>query len=147
MHQVACDDETAFKIMDRAREAGVNFIDTANVYGNDGLSELYQIHMQHNDTPEQETLRALDDLVRQGKVLYIGVSNYAAYRLGHRAHHWRAHPRAARRQSRQREPRPERRAVEAPRRSESARRAGISVRVHRPQQWWSLVGKGDALSV
>ena len=43
--------------------------------------DLYQIHMQDVDTPEEETLRALDDLVRQGKVLYIGASNYAAYRL------------------------------------------------------------------
>jgi aryl-alcohol dehydrogenase-like predicted oxidoreductase len=43
--------------------------------------DLYQIHMQDLDTPEEETLRALDDLVRQGKVLYIGCSNYAAYRL------------------------------------------------------------------
>ena len=43
--------------------------------------DLYQIHMQDYDTPEEETLRALDDLVRQGKVLYIGASNYAAYRL------------------------------------------------------------------
>jgi aryl-alcohol dehydrogenase-like predicted oxidoreductase len=43
--------------------------------------ELYQIHMQDNDVPEAETLRALDDLVRQGKVLYVGASNYAAYRL------------------------------------------------------------------
>ena len=43
--------------------------------------DLYQVHMQDRDTPEEETLRALDDLVRQGKVLYIGASNYAAYRL------------------------------------------------------------------
>jgi len=43
--------------------------------------DLYQIHMQDIDTPEDETLRALEDLVRQGKVLYIGCSNYAAYRL------------------------------------------------------------------
>src|SRR5690606_37835302 len=43
--------------------------------------DLYQIHMQDLDTPEEETLRALDDLVRAGKVLYIGCSNYAAYRL------------------------------------------------------------------
>jgi aryl-alcohol dehydrogenase-like predicted oxidoreductase len=43
--------------------------------------DLYQIHMQDLDTPEEETLRALDDLIRQGKVLYIGCSNYAAYRL------------------------------------------------------------------
>src|SRR5439155_24044740 len=43
--------------------------------------DLYQIHMQDADTPEEETLRALDDLVRAGKVLYLGCSNYAAYRL------------------------------------------------------------------
>jgi aryl-alcohol dehydrogenase-like predicted oxidoreductase len=43
--------------------------------------DLYQVHMQDIDTPEEETLRALEDLVRQGKVLYIGASNYAAYRL------------------------------------------------------------------
>src|SRR5262249_1452755 len=125
-------------ILERALEAGVNFVDTADVYGPDGLSErvignwfeksgkrdqgvlatkmrfrlrsgpngtgpsrprlvraregglepprpdridLYQIHMQDIDPPEEETLRALDDLVRAGKVLYLGCSNYAAYRL------------------------------------------------------------------
>jgi aryl-alcohol dehydrogenase-like predicted oxidoreductase len=124
--------------MSRALERGVGFIDTADVYGQDGLSErvvgawmaetknrdrvvlatkfrfrmgdgpnstgasryrivrtveeslrrlktdridLYQIHMQDLDTPEEETLRALDDLVHAGKVLYLGASNYAAYRL------------------------------------------------------------------
>jgi aryl-alcohol dehydrogenase-like predicted oxidoreductase len=43
--------------------------------------DLYQIHMQDIETPEEETLRALDDLVKQGKVVYIGASNYAGYRL------------------------------------------------------------------
>jgi len=43
--------------------------------------DLYQVHAQDIETPEEETLRALDDLVRQGKVLYVGCSNYAAYRL------------------------------------------------------------------
>jgi len=138
MHGIAADEKTAFAMIDRALAAGVNFIDTADVYGNDGLSErvlgswfekskrrnqvvlatkfrfkmwdgpngsgasrahivravedslkrlktdridLYQIHMQDIDTPEEETLRALDDLVRAGKVLYLGCSNYAAYRL------------------------------------------------------------------
>jgi aryl-alcohol dehydrogenase-like predicted oxidoreductase len=37
--------------------------------------------MQDITVPEEETLRALDDLVRAGKVLYVGCSNYAAYRL------------------------------------------------------------------
>jgi aryl-alcohol dehydrogenase-like predicted oxidoreductase len=138
MHGLGADEKTSFEIMNRAVDAGVGFFDTADVYGNDGLTEkligrwferdkrreqvvlatkcrfrmapgpngtgasrlritraceeslrrlrtdridLYQIHMQDLDTPEEETLRALDDLVRQGKVLYIGASNYAAYRL------------------------------------------------------------------
>lgn len=138
MHKIAADEATAHAMLDRALDAGVNFVDTADVYGNDGLSErvlghwfanakkrervvlatkfrfrmwdgpngsgasrahivravedsltrlqtdridLYQIHMQDLDTPEEETLRALDDLVRAGKVLYLGCSNYAAYRL------------------------------------------------------------------
>ena len=138
MHKVGCDEKTSFAIMNHALERGVNFIDTADVYGQDGLSErivgswmhetknrdriilatkfrfrmgegpnstgasryrivktvedslrrlktdridLYQIHMQDIDSPEEETLRALDDLVRAGKVLYLGASNYAAYRL------------------------------------------------------------------
>jgi aryl-alcohol dehydrogenase-like predicted oxidoreductase len=138
MHEVGCDEKTAFGIMSRALDLGINFFDTADVYGPDGLSErilgnffhttkrrdevvlatkfrftmgsgpnrsgasryrivqtvdaslrrlqtdridLYQIHMQDIDTPEEETLRALDDLVREGKVVYIGASNYAGYRL------------------------------------------------------------------
>lgn len=138
MHKLGSDEQTASRVMSRALELGVNFIDTADVYGQDGLSErvignwfereqhrndvvlatkfrftmgegpnrsgasryrimrcaeaslkrlktdridLYQIHMQDIETPEEETLRALEDLVRQGKVLYIGCSNYAAYRL------------------------------------------------------------------
>ncbi len=43
--------------------------------------DLYQLHRPDPQTPMEETLRALDDLVRQGKVLYLGASNYAAYRL------------------------------------------------------------------
>src|SRR5918993_717728 len=39
---------------------------------------LYQCHRYDEDTPLEETLRALDDLVRQGKVLYIGVSEWTA---------------------------------------------------------------------
>ncbi len=122
----------------QALDAGVNFIDTANVY-HEGLSEemlghaiaasdtprdhlvvatkvygrvrpgpngagltrmhilrevelslkrlgtdyidLYQIHGLDPLTPIDETLRALDDLVRSGKVRYLGVSNQAAWRI------------------------------------------------------------------
>jgi aryl-alcohol dehydrogenase-like predicted oxidoreductase len=138
MHKVGADEPTSHAVLDRALELGINFVDTADVYGQDGLSErvlgnwlvargtreqmvvatkfrftmgsganksgasryrivkccedslrrlrtdhidLYQIHMQDNATPEEETLRALDDLVRAGKILYAGCSNYAAYRL------------------------------------------------------------------
>ncbi len=138
MHGIGSDEQTAWSVLNRALDLGINFVDTADVYGQDGLSErvigswferekrrnevvlatkfrftmgagpnrsgasryrimrcaeeslkrlktdridLYQIHMQDVDTPEEETLRALDDLVHQGKVLYIGCSNYAAYRL------------------------------------------------------------------
>ena len=129
------DDDESIRTIHRALDLGVNFLDTADVYGpykneelvgrairgkrdrvvlatkfrfrmGDGPNstgasryrivrtveeslrrlktdriDLYQIHMQDIDTPEEETLRALDDLVRAGKVLYLGASNYAAYRL------------------------------------------------------------------
>jgi aryl-alcohol dehydrogenase-like predicted oxidoreductase len=150
MHKAGSDEATSHAVLDRAVAAGINFVDTADVYGQDGLSErvlgnwlvargardrivlatkfrftmgegpnrsgasryrimkcvddslrrlrtdridLYQIHMQDITVPEEETLRALDDLVRAGKVLYVGCSNYAAYRLMRslwlaRTHHW-----------------------------------------------------------
>ena len=43
--------------------------------------DLYQAHSDDRDTPLEETLRAFDDLVSQGKVRYIGASNYHAWRL------------------------------------------------------------------
>jgi len=138
MHKVGSDEQTSHAVLDRALALGINFVDTADVYGQDGLSErvignwcaargtrdkvvlatkfrftmgdgpnksgasryrivkcceeslrrlktdridLYQIHMQDMTVPEEETLRALDDLIAAGKVLYTGCSNYAAYRL------------------------------------------------------------------
>ncbi len=138
------DEETSFRILDRAFEAGLDFLDSADVYplggdrqsvgrteeiigrwmrerghrarillatkcrgpmgpaANDqGLSrqhimgaveaslrrlqtdviDLYQTHYFDPETPIEETLRALDDLVRQGKVRYVGCSNYPAWRL------------------------------------------------------------------
>ncbi|HEY4688689.1 MAG TPA: aldo/keto reductase [Anaerolineae bacterium] len=133
-------------IIHRALDAGINFVDTANVYGHDpanfdvgrGRSEeivgkalqqngrrdrivlatkahfpmgddvnergssrrhlisqceaslrrlrtdhidLYQLHSPSLDTPIDETLRALDDLIRSGKVRYIGSSTFAAWQL------------------------------------------------------------------
>ena len=43
--------------------------------------DLYQVHAPDPDTPIEETLRALDDLVRAGKVRYIGCSNFPAWQL------------------------------------------------------------------
>ena len=43
--------------------------------------DLYQVHEWDGQTPLGETLQALDDLVRWGKVRYIGCSNYAAWQL------------------------------------------------------------------
>ncbi|MBM4417086.1 MAG: aldo/keto reductase [Chloroflexi bacterium] len=43
--------------------------------------DLYQAHRDDRDTKMEEMLRAFDDLVRQGKVRYIGASNYVAWRL------------------------------------------------------------------
>lgn len=139
------DESTSLKVLSAAYEAGINFIDTADVYsrwveGNpggvaegiigkwmkqdripreqvvlatkargktgqgpndEGLSrvhilyaveaslrrlgvdyiDLYQAHSYDEKTPIEETLRAFDDLVHQGKVRYIGCSNYPAWRL------------------------------------------------------------------
>lgn len=128
----------SIRIIHRAMDAGINFLDTANVYGR-GASEtitgkalardgrrdrvflatkahgrmddndpngwgnhryhlvrqceeslrrlqtdridLYQMHRPQPSIPIDETLRALDDLIRAGKVLYIGTSTYAAWQL------------------------------------------------------------------
>lgn len=43
--------------------------------------DLYQMHRPRSDTPIDETLRALDDLIRQGKVRYIGTSTFAAWQV------------------------------------------------------------------
>jgi aryl-alcohol dehydrogenase-like predicted oxidoreductase len=48
--------------------------------GTDRL-DFYFVHLFDAKTPIEETLRALDDLVRQGKILYPGVSNWAAWQI------------------------------------------------------------------
>jgi aryl-alcohol dehydrogenase-like predicted oxidoreductase len=129
------DVEEARRQLDACLEAGINLVDTANVYSagvseeivgqalgdrrddvllatkarmpmgdgpNDaGLSrhhlvreceaslrrlrtdhiDLYQVHEWDGQTPLEETLQALDDLVRAGKVRYAGCSNYAGWQL------------------------------------------------------------------
>ena len=141
MKGVTSSDDEARRVFDRAIDAGVNLVDTANVYSEGkseelvgewiagkrdrvllatkcrfpvgfgvtekpgphalGLSrkhileaceaslkrlktdviDLYQVHMQDGTVHIDETLRALDDLVTQGKARYIGCSNYTGYRL------------------------------------------------------------------
>src|SRR5947208_2166132 len=44
--------------------------------------DMYLIHEPDPDTPLEETMQVLDDLVRAGKVLYVGASNIEAWRLG-----------------------------------------------------------------
>jgi len=130
--------EESYPIIDRALDAGINFLDTANVYsrgrseevtgealkrngkrdqvflaskvhgtmsdddpnmqGNSRLHiiqqceaslkrlqtdhiDLYQIHRPRAETPIDETLRALDDLVRAGKVRYLGTSTFSAWHV------------------------------------------------------------------
>jgi len=43
--------------------------------------DIYQIHRPQSEVPIDETLRALDDLVRAGKILYIGTSTFAAWQV------------------------------------------------------------------
>lgn len=45
--------------------------------------DLYYVHSWDDTTPIAETLRGLDDLVRQGKVRYVGASNFASWQLAH----------------------------------------------------------------
>ena len=43
--------------------------------------DLYQVHYFDPETPLEETLKTLDDMVRQGKIRYLGCSNFAAWQL------------------------------------------------------------------
>lgn len=48
--------------------------------------DIYYCHRYHHETPLEETLRALDDLIRQGKVLYVGVSEWTAEQITEAVH-------------------------------------------------------------
>ena len=53
--------------------------------------DLYQLHKTDPRTPVEETLRALDDLLRAGKIRYVGCSNFAAWQLADAAWIARTH--------------------------------------------------------
>jgi aryl-alcohol dehydrogenase-like predicted oxidoreductase len=57
-----------------AAEASLRRLDTDYI-------DLYQVHCWDSGTPLEETLETLDDLVKSGKVRYIGVSNYSGWQL------------------------------------------------------------------
>jgi aryl-alcohol dehydrogenase-like predicted oxidoreductase len=59
----------------------MNAVDASLKRLNTDYIDLYYVHSPDTSTPVQETLRALDDLVRTGKVRYIGCSNFAAWQL------------------------------------------------------------------
>ena len=135
-------EDDSFRIMDQALELGINFFDTANVYGwkiGEGVTEtiigkwftqgnsrrnkvviatkvfgkmgegpndrrlsayhirraceeslrrlqtdhidLYQMHHIDRDSPWEEIWQAMDVLVQQGKIIYVGSSNFAGYNI------------------------------------------------------------------
>ena len=43
--------------------------------------DIYYLHKEDHATPLEETVRAIGDLMRQGKIRYFGVSNYRAWRV------------------------------------------------------------------
>jgi aryl-alcohol dehydrogenase-like predicted oxidoreductase len=129
------DEATSARIIARARDAGINFIDTADAYNKGGSEEvvgraiagergrwilatklanpmgddpnraglsrrwvlqaaeeslkrlgtdtidIYYLHKEDHSTPLEETVRAVGDLMRAGKIRYFGVSNYRAWRV------------------------------------------------------------------
>ena len=72
----------AIAVVRKALDVGINFLDMAGEYGSgqeESLTrlktdyiDLYQVRVADPETPREETLRALDDLVRQGKVRALG---------------------------------------------------------------------------
>jgi aryl-alcohol dehydrogenase-like predicted oxidoreductase len=64
-----------------SRKHLLDAIDASLTRLNTDYVDLYQLHMDDAETPLDETLEALDVIVRHGKARYIGVSNFLAYRL------------------------------------------------------------------
>src|SRR6266849_6356454 len=84
------DEATSAAMYKAVRDAGINFFDSANEYSkgkseeilsrlqNDRIDVLF-MHRYDALTPIEETMRALEDLVRAGKVIYPAVSNWSAW--------------------------------------------------------------------
>jgi aryl-alcohol dehydrogenase-like predicted oxidoreductase len=64
-----------------SREHIFNAVEASLKRLNTDFIDLYQIHRWDPDTPLEETMQALEDLVRSGKVRYIGASNFTAWQL------------------------------------------------------------------
>jgi len=64
-----------------SRQHILNAVESSLRRLNTDYIDLYQIHSWDPETPLQETMRALEDLLRRGKVRYIGASNFSAWQL------------------------------------------------------------------
>lgn len=71
--QAITDTGSSYRHIMSAAEASLKRLQTDYI-------DLYQLHIPDPITPPEETLRALEDLVRQGKVRYIGYSNFSAWK-------------------------------------------------------------------
>ena len=74
------DQAIASDLIHQAYDRGVNFFDNADIYAN-GKADIYFCHRYDDETPLEEVVRAMDDLIRQGKVLYWGTSEWRAAQL------------------------------------------------------------------
>src|SRR5689334_314337 len=67
MHKVGCDEATSHRIMNRALDGGINFFDTADVYGQDGLTERVIGNWFERDQRRDEVVLATKCRFRMGE--------------------------------------------------------------------------------
>jgi aryl-alcohol dehydrogenase-like predicted oxidoreductase len=86
-HEVVIATKFAMQVGPRPDQAGgsrrhvVNAVEASLKRLKTDYIDLYQMHRPDGDTPIEETLGALDDLVRSGKVRYLGNSNFAGWQI------------------------------------------------------------------
>jgi aryl-alcohol dehydrogenase-like predicted oxidoreductase len=66
-----------------SRKYIMDAVDASLTRLNTDYIDLYQVHFPDAETPMEETVRALDDLVRAGKVRYLGNSNFSGWQIAH----------------------------------------------------------------